>query len=343
MASPFGTFLKVIGKGARKLPVVGPVAGALAGPLLAREPVGQQEDAYLQAQKQNAAGNISSPFDAFNRAAGLSQQLNGLVPPQIPGGGLFGGSGGGLFDPNLDLGIINPLRNQLTDAINKANGIYSGLYGKIDALAGDRVHQLQDTYNPQFSDLQSAFEKSQSQLPGAYAARGLGSSSYFDQALSDSAKTYQDQVNQLTQAQQGDLAKVGQFASTAKAGYQANQGMLGGIHPGSYLTASSLQQVLGDVNNQIANLQGNVLPGLGTNSEYLNQLNSISPYQQTGTQDLAKQLQSLVTSSAPYFAKNAIAQGLLKRNQVTDENSINYWSDYFQKLLSGQSATPQIG
>lgn len=227
----------------------------------------------------------------------------------------------------------------ITNKLSSLNALYEALYGDIEKTVQDRRSQYDTSYNKQLEDVTGAYTKSQEQLPNVYGARGLSNSSYFENALTDAAKTFNDTLGSIGQNRDQVYAQLGQYANQTKAGFQAGQNALKSINPAN-LDATTAQSLAAQLDQQIAALTQQ-RAGLGTNQEFISGLNRVAPSQQTGTNQLSKQLQTLVTSSAASFAKEQIAKGLIKAANLTDKNSQDYWFNYYQTLL-GQQAQPRV-
>lgn len=225
------------------------------------------------------------------------------------------------------------LQDAIRAKIQSIQQAYSMLNGNIDQFVQERAGQNTTNYNQQFDNLNRAYQTSGEQLAGAYGARGLGDSSFYGNAQSDAARTYGQNMNSLLQDQQNTNAQLGQYAAQNKAqfgaaGQQYND-LLNNL--GQY-DANQLSSLDSQLSGALTNAQSTAA-GIGTNAEFINGLSQIAPQQNQGATQLAAQLQQLVTSGAPQFAKNQIAQGLIKQAQLNDPNAVAYWNDYYKRLL----------
>lgn len=289
----------------------------------------------------------SAPYNnQYLQFANNSAQAGSLVPysPQTitdygfggalqsPGSGVNGGGGGGAGTVDTS-GLQGDIRNKIS-AIQQA---YDSLTGNIDQIVNQRANQNNQLYNQQYNDLGKSYSTTAGQLQNAYGARGLTDSSFSGNAQDQAAQTYQQNLQSILGDQNNTNAQLGQFAQSSKAQYnnaknQYNDYLnnLGQYSPTDLQSlAGSLQDAYGKVQDQTA--------GLGTNEQFLSALNQIAPQANQGTSQLATQLQQLVTSSAPQFAKKQLAQGLIKQAQLTDPGAVSYWNDYYNKLLTGQA------
>lgn len=241
------------------------------------------------------------------------------------------GGGGGSYTAQPD---TSALQQSVRNRISAIQGAYANLQGAINPLVQDKVSQYLQNYNTQAGDLNKAYGNAIGQTQAMYGARGLGDSSFQGNALDTATGTYNENLNSLNQDKTSKLASIGQYAQGLKSGAQSASDQYGqylnnlGNYSASDLSSldASLANALPGVQQQAANL--------GTNQQFLNTLAQYAPQVNQGSQQLASQLQNLVTSSAPIFAKKQIAAGLVKSAQLTDPSAQSYWNDYFNQLLS---------
>jgi hypothetical protein len=273
-----------------------------------------------------------SPQNAKALTQAVSPPSSNSVPMS---GSYYGGSGGGTTGGSLQPTIdTSALQNGIRGKISSIQNAYNSMNGNIDQIVQERAAQNANNYNQQFNDLNNAYKTSSSQLGGQYGARGLGDSSFYGAAQDNAANTYHENLNSISQDQANTNSQLGQYAAQNKAqftnGANAYNDILSNL--GQYDPSQ-----LTDLNSQLGGALGNVqttAAGLGTNQSFINGLNQIAPQQNQGAGQLATQLQQLVTSGAPQFAKNQIAQGLIKQAQLTDPNAQAYWNDYYNQLLN---------
>lgn len=268
---------------------------------------------------------------------GAPQQAGPAASPNADTNTYGDGSGGGgsAYDPNVDPNLVNKGRGEVGARISAANAVIQALFGEVDRLAGDKMNTLEANYAKQNQDLTSGYEKGATQLQGIYSARNTANSSYYDNAQTDAATAYHSGQDQLNTGRDQNRADIGKFVQTTKAGFDA-------ARPNINLNDISTVSDAMAVRNQLDQLIGNLHTqeaGLGTNSDYAKSLNAVSPTQQTGSDQLAAQLQKLVQSSAPNFAKAEIAKGYIKAAQLQGKEAEDYWLNYFNTLLNPATAT----
>ena len=166
--------------------------------------------------------------------------------------------------------------------------------------------------------------------------QGAGNSSYTAVQQGAAKDAFDTATRQLGEAQTGDLADVGQYATTTKAQLAAGKP---NYDVNNYNTVSDLQTISDAVNQALGNLRI-VKAGLGTQGEYVARLNAITPKQEQGSAALKAQLIKLSGVNAPPDAKRAIAETIINNNS-TDAGNDQAWIDYFDQLLAqtGSGAT----
>jgi hypothetical protein len=297
------------------------------------------------------ATGVQAAHDPFQSIINGSNQFSNLVngaanyvnsgaqttPYGAPGGAAGGGGAAGAY--NLQPQQVDPsaqLRDDIGNKIRNIQSVYDAMNRNVDAITNERAGQYQQNYAQQTNDLNNSYKQTANQLGGAYGARGLGDSSYYGNAQTDAGNTYQQNLNSINQNQQQTLGQLGQFAQSQHASLQNGNNQYADIlnHLGDYDVAG-LQGLQPQLQTAYGNLQAQSA-GFGTNQSFLDGLNKIAPVANQGTSQLAQQLQSLVTSGAPKFAKSQIAQGLIKQAQLQDPGAVSYWNNYYQQLLNGQ-------
>lgn len=286
-----------------------------------------------------ASGGDSGDFvqQFSNNPFGVSaQEIQGRVgafasvnPDAGGGGGSYGGGGGyGGSAPAY-------IRGSLQDKIDALNNLYNILTNDINTLTQERRGKLEEGYGAQTKDLQGQYEKNQGVLPWAFAARNSRYSSDYENAQQDAADTYNRNLQTISKDKEEKLAELGRTYSQQIAGIDAGRSALGGVNPNFYGTQADFDNARSGFDRQISDLSTQ-RAGLGTTQGYLGKLSSIAPVQTTGVADLQAQLQKLSQSSIPGFAKQTIAQGLIKQSGQ-NEKELN---DYFETITAGQNKTP---
>jgi hypothetical protein len=253
---------------------------------------------------------------------------------QSSGGGSSGGSGG--FGGGSYSVAPAMIRASLQDKIDMLNNLYNALTSDLITLTQDRRNILEGDYGRQRGDLQKSYEKSQAVLPSAFAARNTRNSSYYDQAVQDAADTYNTNMDAINRDREAKLAQIGREYASQDAQIAAARAGLSQINPNFYGTQADL-----DTTRQSLDRQGNDLgvqrAGLSTQGGYLGRLNAVSAAPNTGTTDLQAQLQKVITSDIPGFAKDTIAKGLIKNAAPGQQKELE---DYYANIQAGKNNVP---
>lgn len=266
---------------------------------------------------------------AFAQPIGSTGQVLGANTTYSPySGGASSGGGGG---------STSALQGTAKNLINSIVNAYHSLTGSITPVVQDKVNQYLQTYNTQQNDLNNQFGQATGQTQNIYGARGLQDSSFLGNALDQNSQIYNQNLTALNQDKTQQLGAIGQYAQGLQSQANASADQYSQYLPnlGNY-SPSDLQSLTSSLQTALPTVQGQVA-GMGTNSDFLNTLNQFAPAANQGASQLAGQLQQLVTSSAPIFAKNQIAQGLVKSANLQDQGAQSYWQNYYQQLLGGQS------
>ena len=216
--------------------------------------------------------------------------------------------------------------------------VLNDIYGTIDTVTKDKAQSLADNYATQENQLAKDYASTSGATNSAYAGRGLADSSYLGEAQDANMNTYNDTLNSLAQDKQSKYAELGQYAAGQKAGVDAMRQQYNPIFQnlGQY-DDSTLQSVGSSLDSSLASANSQKA-GLGTDSQFIQQLNGITPITQQGSVQLQARLQNLVSSTAPASAKRQIAKGFIKAATVSDPTQANYWTSTFDQMLanSGQ-------
>ena len=248
-----------------------------------------------------------------------------------------GGSGGyaSAYNPDTDPNLLNPVKEQLSQKIAAINALYDALYGDLGTLYQSKRGELDENYKGERDKSTKAYEETARILPQQYAAQGVRYSSYYENADNKARDSYNEGLGELEKGYNQNLGQLGGAYNQQRTAFDVGRQQLGQINPGAYGSVSQAQGSLQNLNS----LEGQLAQqraGLGTNSSYIQQLNQIAPGKSTVPDALKKQLEELSTTSIPGSAKATIANGIIKQAGTGQDT---YWTDYFNKLLSGQGQT----
>ena len=281
-------------------------------------------DAYKQAMDYWSPTN--DPNIKITRYSGTADGGGSDQTTPVDGGG--GARYGG------DYAALTSGRNDLRNKIAALNSLYGSIYGDLQNLTNTKRSQLEADYGQQYNDAQKAYTTGLDKISNVMSSRGITDSSYNAEAQGTAKDAYNTDLANLDKSKQADLTKIAQFYQSTFGGLQQGQQQLAGINPDAYSTTADIQAAqgqLGQVEQGLNQQRWNLTP----ESQAVQQLNAIAPAKSTTSDQLTNQLQTLVTSSAPRFAKEQIAQGIIKRASLQDPNAEAYWTDYFQRLLAG--------
>lgn len=263
----------------------------------------------------------------------MLQNFGGAQSDGGTGGGTSGSYGvAGSYNP--DAAALLSGRNTLRDKIAALNNIYGSIYSDLNALTSEKRGALESDYAQQYQSADKAYQGSLGQIQNVMSSRGLTDSSYNAEAQGTATDTYKTDLSNLDKSKQAQLAQIGQFYNQTLSGLQGAQNQYNQINPEAFGSVADINSQISAL-DQAMNSAAQQQTGLKTDSQYARQLQGIAPAKSMTSDELSKQLQTLVTSSAPRFAKEQIAQGLIKRAQLQDEGAQAFWTDYFQKLLAG--------
>lgn len=231
-----------------------------------------------------------------------------------------------------DQALAEGLRQQITSRIQNILQTYDALNSAVDSTVKDKAGQLRTNYGNQTTNLNNSYSDTANQLAGNFSNRGLGDSSYAGNAQDSATRTYNTNLQSINQAENSDLANLGQYANSAHAQYNAAKESDNSYVPqlGNYATPD-LQTLFSNLGGDLSNAQTQ-LGGQGTQGQFLSSVNAIAPVQNGGAGDLQSQLQSVLSSAAPGFAKQAIGQGLITQASNGDPAAQDYYNKLFQQL-----------
>lgn len=267
-----------------------------------------------------ATGAAPASWNQLKTTAAPKQQQTFQDPSQGQGGLYAGGSA---YDPDTDPAKIAAKRQQvrgLMDAFEKA---YNEVLGKVDTLAAQKRADLETNYNTQQVGLDKNFGSTTTGIDDQFSARNAYHSSYRENAQQQAKDAYDGATGNLRTAKEKDLAGVGQFVDQQRAEFDTSRPR---YNVDDYGTASELTDIGQNVDAAVNKIRATGA-GLGTDSQYIQRLNSIAPQQETGSAALRAQLDKLVQTGTNPEAKRAIAAVTIQ-NAGGDQSQ---WMDYFEK------------
>jgi hypothetical protein len=246
--------------------------------------------------------------------------------------GLYGGGGGG-YDEDTDPNKVAGVRSEVQGLMDIFERGYAAAMASIDPLAAEKANAVRGNYGKQREGLQGNFATTSQGIDDSFSARNSYDSSYRENEQNVAKSAFEEAMAGLDSSEQGDLARVGEFANTQRAELNAGRP---NFNLGDYSSVSELLDVKAQVDEAVKNIQ-RTQAGLGTDSAYAANLETIAPVQEQGSTALKAQLDRLANVGAPSDTKKAIAMQAIK-DSGEDPAA---WLDYFERLTQGQGSQPQ--
>lgn len=290
------------------------------------------------------SGALGSGLNIGPSSGGTTSGSGTLSAGALPGGGGggFGTTSTATTQPTQDAtvpGVPAPtgpsadtVRNEAFSTIDKLNSTFKQLFGLVDKAIGDQRSIVEQGFNQNETALTNQAATEADQLSRAFVGRGLGSSSFRTEGLGQLAQGVTDQLGQLNQQEQAQLAGLGQEAGVKKAGFEGTKQSVARIAEQlPQVTDVSQLQSLADQLNQLL-AQNNVeSAGLGTQGEFINQLQGVAPG--AGDADkLTANLTVLAQSIAPTPFKQKVAQGIIASSGLSQKEKDDLYNQFLQNV-----------
>lgn len=273
------------------------------------------------AYRAGVGAGIPGKPETYATTAPIDNILKGYAQPEQSAPVATGGRPSAAAAPDP----LPGLRSDATGQIKQINDLYNTLFGKVNNLATERTNETVKNYAGQEKQLSDDYGRNLLQLANVYGARGLGDSSYYTDKKGESAETYNTGVDRLRTAKDSDLATIGRTAATARRGYETGRDQ---VNEGGGKLGQMDAQGVSSFINQLKGIYSQLRQdeaGLGTTGEFLNTLNSITPYKQTASQQLADRLTALTKSNTTREAKRQIAEGLINLSGANKDDWLRYY------------------
>jgi hypothetical protein len=317
---------KILGKVAAP---VGIVYDLFGNPVAAGGQGADSDQARLAAAGYNKAGVRTTPSGGAQSApAGAA----------VPTGGLYAGGGGGgagSYDPNVDPAAIARNKGDVAGLMGAFERAYTDVFGKVDTLAAEKKAAFIEKYEGEKGKLKTNYANTSRQIDDVFSARNAYHSNYRTIEQDTAKGAFEDAYKGVENAEQEDLAGVGRFAEEQKAALATSRP---NYNLDDYNEVDDLLSLKADVDAALRKLT-ETGASLGTNSDYVNKLNSITPRSETGSAQLKAQLDRLANTNAPPEAKKIIAAQTINDAGEDPEE----WMDYFDRVQAstGSAATAQ--
>lgn len=218
------------------------------------------------------------------------------------------------------------LRGQVTAIANTIKDIFNSRYGQVDNSAKEQTGQLNNRFSNESQDLTNQIGGEVEKLGAAHAASGTYDSSYRGNNVDTVTNAGESQIRDLGTELNDNLAKVGQWATQQKAGFDANKGGVDQIlsHLAEESDPSNLSQIRSALETRLADLNAASADN-NSASQNVAALDAIAPAG-ARAQQLKSTLSQVVAGSAPAGKKLEIGQKLISSANLTPDDQ--------QKLLS---------
>ena len=228
---------------------------------------------------------------------------------------------------------VRSLRGEVTNIANSIKDIFNSRYGLVDAGAAEQTGKLNSRFGTDSGDISTQVEGENQKIGAAQAASGAYDSSYRGNNVDTVTKAGENQIRDLGTELQDNLAKIAQWVSTQKGGFEAEKSGMDSIvgRLGETEDVGELSSLRSQLDARIAQLRGGQAE-YNTNAQNKGALEGIAPASQR-TQQLKTTLSQIVAGNADPKMKTAIAGQLIQSAGLSPEDA--------QSLLSGVNSEIQ--
>ena len=228
---------------------------------------------------------------------------------------------------------VRSLRGEVTNIANSIKDIFNSRYGLVDAGAAEQTGKLNSRFGTESGDISTQVEGENQKIGAAQAASGAYDSSYRGNNVDTVTKAGENQIRDLGTELQDNLAKIAQWVSTQKGGFDAEKSGMDSIvgRLGETEDVGELSSLRSQLDARIAQLRGGQAE-YNTNAQNKGALEGIAPASQR-TQQLKTTLSQIVAGNADPKMKTAIAGQLIQSAGLSPEDA--------QSLLSGVNSEIQ--
>ena len=228
---------------------------------------------------------------------------------------------------------VRSLRGEVTNIANSIKDIFNSRYGLVDAGAQEQTGKLNQRFGTESGDISTQVEGENQKLGAAHAAGGSFDSSYRGNNQDTVTTAGNNQIRDLGTELQDNLAKIAQWVSTQKGGFDAEKSGMDSIvgRLGETEDVGELSSLRSQLDARIAQLRGGQAE-YNTNAQNKGALEGIAPSSQR-TQQLKTTLSQIVAGNADPKMKSAIAGQLIQSAGLSPEDA--------QSLLSGVNSEIQ--
>lgn len=209
------------------------------------------------------------------------------------------------------------LRGDITTLANRIKDIFNSRYGVVDQVAGEQVGKLNERFGTESSDLTNQIASENEQIGAASAARGTFDSSYRSNNVDTVTKAGEAQIRDLGLGLEDDIARVGEYVSSQKKGYDAQKTGIDKILSTLAETTdiNELTTLRNTLDNRITELSGE---NMNTESQNVRALEGIAPTASRSAR-LQTTLSQILAGNADAGQKATIGRRLINSAGLSPE------------------------
>ena len=290
--------------------------------------------------KNNALIGVTSTAGApdlrgvdFNRVGTNAVAPASVAPAQEVYAGGGGGGGGVYYDPvaaaraaeaerirAAEEAERNSILAELTGYRGRADETFNDLFSRIDQLARERRQRLNETYNEQDARYTTEFEQAIPEIDNAFAALGIGNSTYAGKRVDSATKEYEKSLQSSKRNREADLREVGEWAGSQRSALEGDKRNIferldrASRHNADLGELRGVRNEIGSQVNTLGGRKGAYTPG----GEAMQTLERVSG-RSSNFDDAMASLQGVLNSSMDTGTKDAAKTALIDNANLTDD------------------------
>lgn len=235
------------------------------------------------------------------------------------GGGYYGGGGG--YAPPVDTSAAErkALKGEIAGFQGRANPIFDEIFRRIDGVAKNRSDKLAEVYRGQRDDLTGAFQSAVPKIDNAFAAMGIGGSTYAGDRIDDTTNEYKSSMKKVDQAEDKDVSELGNWVNSQKAAFDADRQNINNAiaRSGGVEDVGELRDARNNIDTTINNLgaKRGALNDDGTAVAGLNRATGGS----SNFGAIKKAYEGVLSSAMDIGTKNAVKEALSEYGNLSDD------------------------
>lgn len=240
-----------------------------------------------------------------------------------------------------DAAKAGQLRGEITNLVNSVKDIFNQRYGQVDASAGEQSGKLNQRFATESGDITQQVEGENQKIGAAQAAAGAYDSSYRGNNVDTVTKAGENQIRDLGQELQDNIAKIAAWVSQQKAGFDANKEGMDKIATRLPDTTdlNELTSLRSQLDNRITELRAGAADN-NTMSQNAASLEGIAPSSSRAVQ-LKTTLSQILAGNADKGQKAAIGQKLITSAGLTPEEQQALLTGFTGSLNASEDQTQQ--